>query len=82
MVEAIEAGFPQREIMDAAYAYQRSVEAEEKLIVGVNAFQLEQEEPIELLYIADDAGRARRSRSGRGQAPAAIRGRWRARSTP
>jgi methylmalonyl-CoA mutase N-terminal domain/subunit len=54
MVEAIEAGFPQREIMDAAFKYQRSFEEKEKLIVGVNAFQLENEPPIEILYIADD----------------------------
>ena len=38
MVEAIEAGFPQREIMDAAYAYQRAVDANEKIVVGVNDF--------------------------------------------
>jgi methylmalonyl-CoA mutase N-terminal domain/subunit len=54
MVEAIEAGFPQREIMDAAFAYQRAVEEREKLIVGVNAFQLEDEPPIDILYIPDD----------------------------
>jgi methylmalonyl-CoA mutase, N-terminal domain len=54
MVEAIEAGFPQREIMDAAFAYQRAFEDKEKLIVGVNAFQLENEPPIDILYIADD----------------------------
>jgi methylmalonyl-CoA mutase N-terminal domain/subunit len=38
MVEAIEAGFPQREIMDAAYRFQRSFDAREKVMVGVNAF--------------------------------------------
>ncbi|HZF09832.1 MAG TPA: methylmalonyl-CoA mutase family protein [Thermoanaerobaculia bacterium] len=54
MVEAIEAGFPQREIMDAAFRYQKSFEEKEKLIVGVNAFQLENEPPIDILYIADD----------------------------
>jgi methylmalonyl-CoA mutase, N-terminal domain len=54
MVEAIEAGFPQREIMDAAFAYQRAFEEKEKLIVGVNAYQLENEPPIEILYIGDD----------------------------
>ena len=54
MVEAIEAGFPQREVMDAAFAYQRAFEDKEKLIVGVNAFQLENEPPIDILYIADD----------------------------
>jgi methylmalonyl-CoA mutase N-terminal domain/subunit len=56
MVEAIEAGFPQRELMDAAFAYQRSVEKGEKIIVGVNAFQLENETPPETLYIDESVG--------------------------
>ena len=51
MVEAVEAGFPQREIWDAAYAYQRAVDSKEKLVVGVNAYQMEQEDPYEILYI-------------------------------
>ena len=51
MVEAIEHGFPQREIMDAAYAYQRSLDAKEKVVVGVNDFVEENEEPIEILEI-------------------------------
>ena len=54
MVEAIEAGFPQREIMEAAYVFQRAVEKKEKLIVGVNSFELEHEEPMDILYISDD----------------------------
>ena len=54
MVEAVEAGFPQREIMDAAYRYQRAFEDKEKLIVGLNAHVLENEEPIDTLYISDD----------------------------
>jgi methylmalonyl-CoA mutase, N-terminal domain len=54
MVEAIEAGFPQREIMEAAYTYQRAVEKKEKLIVGLNAFQLENEETPDTLYISDE----------------------------
>ena len=54
MVEAIEAGFPQRELMDAAFAYQRAFEEKEKLIVGVSAFQVENEKPIDILYISDD----------------------------
>jgi methylmalonyl-CoA mutase N-terminal domain/subunit len=75
MVEAIEAGFPQREIMDASFAYQRAVEKKEKLIVGVNSFELEQEEPIETLYIDDELAErqvadleAVRSRRDRGAA--------------
>src|SRR3954453_22522047 len=51
MVEAIEAGFPQREIWDASYQYQRSVASAEKMVVGVNAFRLETEEPYDALYI-------------------------------
>src|SRR2546428_175704 len=51
MVEAIEAGFPQREIWDAAYQYQRSIDSKEKLVVGMNAFRMEEEEPYEALYI-------------------------------
>ncbi len=38
MVEAIEAGFPQKEIMDAAYRFQRAFDAREKVMVGVNGF--------------------------------------------
>jgi methylmalonyl-CoA mutase, N-terminal domain len=72
MVEAIEAGFPQREIMDAAYAYQRALDANEKIVVGVNDFVDDDEQPIETLYI-DDAvegeqkaavARLRRERDG------------------
>src|SRR5438067_1434597 len=50
MVEAIEAGFPQREIWDASYQYQRSVDSGEKVVVGVNAFQTD-EDPFDILYI-------------------------------
>jgi methylmalonyl-CoA mutase, N-terminal domain len=51
MVEAIEAGFPQREIWDASYAFQRAVDANEKVIVGLNAYQMEKEDPYDILYI-------------------------------
>ena len=51
MVEAIEAGFPQREIWDASYQYQRSIDSGEKLVVGVNSYKLETEEPYDALYI-------------------------------
>jgi len=55
MIPAIEKGFPQREIADASYAYQRAVEQGERIIVGVNAFQAAEEEPIELLQIDESA---------------------------
>jgi methylmalonyl-CoA mutase N-terminal domain/subunit len=53
MIAAIEAGFFRREIADAAFAYQRDVDARRKLIVGVNAFQEAEEKPIETLVIDD-----------------------------
>jgi methylmalonyl-CoA mutase, N-terminal domain len=50
MVKAIELGFPQKEIAEASYAYQRAVEAKEKIIVGVNEYVIE-EQPPTILYI-------------------------------
>ena len=47
-VEAIEQGFVQREIEDAAFQHNAAVESGEKVIVGVNAYREEQSEPIEL----------------------------------
>ena len=41
MVEAIDAGFPQKEIHESAFQYQRAVERQEKVIVGVNAYQMD-----------------------------------------
>jgi methylmalonyl-CoA mutase N-terminal domain/subunit len=51
MIAALEAGFFRREIADAAFTYQREVDAKKKLIVGVNAFQEKEEKPIETLVI-------------------------------
>src|SRR5438105_12722166 len=56
MVEAIEAGFPQREIWDAAYQFQRSVDSGEKIVVGVNGYKMETEDPYEALYIDEAVG--------------------------
>jgi methylmalonyl-CoA mutase N-terminal domain/subunit len=42
MVEAVEAGFPQREIQESAYQYQKSVERGEQTIVGVNKYSMEE----------------------------------------
>src|SRR5690242_3474702 len=50
MVNAIERGYPQKEIAESAYYYQRAVEAKEKIVVGVNEFQIEEERP-NILYI-------------------------------
>ncbi len=52
MVEAIEAGFPQREIQESAYQYQKSLERNEQTIVGVNKYAMESEfSRIETLVI-------------------------------
>jgi methylmalonyl-CoA mutase N-terminal domain/subunit len=51
MVEAIEQGFPQREIAEASYRFQQSVERRDKIIVGVNDFVQEDEPPVPILYI-------------------------------
>jgi methylmalonyl-CoA mutase N-terminal domain/subunit len=51
MIAALEAGFFRREIADAAFTYQREVDAKRKLIVGVNAFQEAEEKPLETLAI-------------------------------
>jgi methylmalonyl-CoA mutase N-terminal domain/subunit len=53
MVAAIERGYPQREVAESAYAFQQAVEAREQVIVGVNDFVAEDEEPIHILYIDD-----------------------------
>ena len=50
MIPAIDRGFPMREIAEASYRYQQEIERGEKIIVGVNAFQSE-EEPLETLRI-------------------------------
>lgn len=51
MIGAIERGFPQKEIQEASYRYQKEIENREKLIVGVNEFVLQEEPPLEVLYI-------------------------------
>ncbi len=57
VVEAIEAGFFQREIADASYRYQRSIETKDRIIVGVNAFTKDENyEGMELLRITDETG--------------------------
>ena len=57
MVAAIEANMPQREIAEAAYRYQQEVEAEERIVVGVNRYQTELDEDINILRIEPDVER-------------------------
>jgi methylmalonyl-CoA mutase N-terminal domain/subunit len=51
MLRAIESGYVQREIQESAYRFQKAIEAEEQIVVGVNRFQLEQEPPVQVLRI-------------------------------
>jgi len=63
MIEAIDAGFPQREIQESSYQYQLAVESKDKIIVGVNDYVME-EEPTEipLLQIDESVGELQRER--------------------
>jgi methylmalonyl-CoA mutase N-terminal domain/subunit len=54
MLRAIELGFPQKEIADAAYLYQQQLDRGEKVVVGVNRYQMPEERPPELLRIPLD----------------------------
>ena len=62
VIEAIEAGFFQREIADASYRYQRSLETKDRIVVGVNAFERDEtHDDLNLLKIGRDVelGQAR-----------------------
>jgi methylmalonyl-CoA mutase N-terminal domain/subunit len=73
IIRAIEEGFPQREIADSAYHWQREVDSDERKIVGVNAFTRSEHEPIPTLKIDEAVTRGqierlnavRRTRSSR-----------------
>ena len=70
MVAAIEKGFPQREIQDSAYHYQKAVERGDQVIVGVNKYEMDEKSSIPILAINEsvrthqierlDAARAKR----------------------
>jgi methylmalonyl-CoA mutase N-terminal domain/subunit len=55
MVEAVEKGFPQREIQESAYQYQKAVERGEQTIVGVNKYQMESG-PTDIPILVIDEG--------------------------
>jgi methylmalonyl-CoA mutase, N-terminal domain len=64
-VEAIEQGFIQHEIEEAAFEYERQVEAGEKVIVGVNRFDEGDEEDVELHRLDPEAERRQIERTQR-----------------
>ena len=68
MVAAIERGFPQREIADAAFTYQQEVESRQRIVVGVNDYTLEGEADPQLHRPDPDAERRQRDRLGRTRA--------------
>ncbi|MBI3541639.1 MAG: methylmalonyl-CoA mutase, partial [Deltaproteobacteria bacterium] len=51
MLRAIDLGYPQQEIIEASYRYQKQTETKEKIIVGMNDFVLDNEPPIETLRV-------------------------------
>src|SRR5262249_47359328 len=57
MVNAIERGYPQKEIADASYEFSRACEKKEKIIVGVNEFAMDEPGSPEILYIDENIER-------------------------
>jgi len=60
VLAALKAGYIQREIADTAYKYQKQMEAKNRLVVGVNSYQMDEASPIETLRI-DEIARARQT---------------------
>ncbi len=59
MINAINTGYPQKEIADSAYRYQQQLDAGEKIIVGVNKYQVPPEErPLDILRIEPEVERS------------------------
>ncbi len=75
IIRAVEEGYPQKEIGESAYRYQREVEQGERLIVGVNVFESDRHEPVQILKIdervaEDQSARIRQVKAERN--PAAV----------
>jgi methylmalonyl-CoA mutase N-terminal domain/subunit len=58
IIRAVEEQYPQKEIGESAYRFQREVEQGDRLIVGVNAFKSEKDAPIQLLHIDEKVAEA------------------------
>ena len=65
VVRGIESGWFQRQIAQSAAAFQRQIERNEKVIVGVNEFLSEDDHPVEILKISNDAEDEQRRRLAR-----------------
>jgi len=62
MVEAVERGYPQREITEASFRFQEQIETKEKLVIGVNAYAATEEPPIPILQIDPEVERKQMAR--------------------
>jgi methylmalonyl-CoA mutase N-terminal domain/subunit len=62
MLRAIEQGYVQREIQRSAYEYQRSVERRQTVVVGVNAYVMPEERPVELMRLDQQVAEAQLGR--------------------
>src|SRR6266436_4013629 len=65
VVRGIESGWFQRQIAQSAAAFQRQIERGEKVIVGVNEFLSEDDHPVEILKVSNDAEEEQRRRLAR-----------------
>jgi len=65
MMEALASGFFRREIADSAFAYQKMVDSRQKIIVGVNAFEEEDEKPLDILQVDEAAEQEQRQNLAR-----------------
>jgi methylmalonyl-CoA mutase N-terminal domain/subunit len=64
-VAAIERGYPQREIQNAAFIYQRQIEQKQRIIVGVNEFKTDNEPPTDILKVNPAIEEKQRARLAR-----------------
>src|SRR5205814_1867330 len=76
VIPAIEVGFFQKEIADAAFRYQKELEQKRRIVIGVNDFKVDEEEPIDILRIdpkleSEQGERVREVRRKRDQAKCA-----------
>jgi methylmalonyl-CoA mutase N-terminal domain/subunit len=65
MLNAIERNYPQQEIADAAYHYQRQIEENRKTVVGVNRYVTEEVVPVEILQIDEELERMQMEKTSR-----------------
>jgi methylmalonyl-CoA mutase N-terminal domain/subunit len=65
LLNAIKTGFLQREIAETAYRYQQELERDERVVVGVNKYQVDEKQPIDTLKINEEAQRRQIERIAR-----------------